>query len=133
MADSFFLHPLQLCMRSPVLPVWDGTLRHFLGNHSKRFLIWVLKLPPDRFADPPILKPQHYQRTMYNYVEEEAEGEAERNAKVLQAFGASGGTVLRTDAGKRYLRTDGKDLQEIIFDVRLLAACTSGGADCRQA
>lgn len=118
MADSYFLHPLQLCMRSPVLPVWDGTLRHFLGAHSKRLLVWALRLPPDRFVDPPVLKPQHYQRTMYNFEEEEAAGEAERNAKVLQAFADSGGAVLQTDAGKRYLRTEGNDLQEIVFDVR---------------
>jgi hypothetical protein len=115
--DAYMLHPLQLCMRSPVLAVWDGTIKHFLGRRLKKLAVYLLGLKPDHFSDPPVFKPQHYQRTMY-IVHRVAEEEDERRQKVLSVFGHGKGEVIETDGGKRYLRIQGVELQEIIFDVR---------------
>lgn len=121
--DAYMLHPLQLCMRSPVLAVWDGTMKHFLGRRSKKLVVYLLGLKPDHFSDPPVFKPQHYQRTMY-IVDRATEEEDERRQKVLSVFGHGKGEVIETDGGKRYLRIEGAELQEIIFDVRTASFCT---------
>lgn len=114
-ADAFLLQPLQLCMRSPVMPVWDGTLKQLLTSHTGRLLMRVLNQPADRFerAQPPL--PQHYQRTMFRVDKRVTEA----NQRRLEKFGQEeGGDVIRTDAGVWYLRMENEPLLEIVFDVR---------------
>ena len=98
MTDSIMLHPLQLCMRSPVLPVWDGSLRHMLGRQSKKFVIWLFGLPPDHYEEPRPVKPEHYQRTMYKFAAGE-EDEAERVRPIMLAnYNRSVGFLISDDS-----------------------------------
>jgi hypothetical protein len=113
--DAVFLQPLQLCMRAPVLPVWDGTLKHVLGKRSQRRVTWFFNLAPGYMEDAQPTEPQHYQRTMYR-VDQPVE-DAKR--RMLETFGKEqSGDVIRTDTGIWYLRTDSGHLLEMVFDVR---------------
>jgi hypothetical protein len=113
--DAIFLQPLQLCMRAPVLPVWDGTLKHILGKRSQQLVTWLFKLDPGYMEDVQPTEPQHYQRTMYRVDQQVEDAKWQR----LETFGQEqGGDVVRTDGGTWYLRTDSGHLLEIVFDVR---------------
>ena len=114
-ADAFLLQPLQLCMRSPVMPVWNGTLKQLLSPRTSRLITRLFGLPDDRFkhARPPL--PEHYQRTMFRVDKRVNEVKQRR----LEKFGQEqGGDVIRTDAGVWYLRMENEPLLEIVFDVR---------------
>lgn len=123
--DALYLHPKQMCMRGPVMKLWDGTFRF-------AFLYRVPVLGPflqskggvhlDILKAHRMRLPEPHQRSMFQVSRESSISEdaaySNLRAKIVQKFTEEEHSLFETPDGRFFTKGAKGILMEITLDVR---------------
>jgi hypothetical protein len=122
--DVCFLHPIQLSMRSPVMPLWNGTFNcPCLRRNSEideKCKVYI--------------EPRPYQKAMFNMVAamtEMAELRSRRKRRVMEIYKDKEVQIFEADNATYYIKPNGNgDVEKVAFEVCFALELSAAEALC---